>query len=45
MMRAEFLWKSSKLTEETAPRILEPIALHISPIKSETQNSDAASSF
>uniref|UniRef100_A0A0K2VEA7 Uncharacterized protein n=1 Tax=Lepeophtheirus salmonis TaxID=72036 RepID=A0A0K2VEA7_LEPSM len=38
---AEFLWKLSKETEETAPLTFEAMDLHISPIKSGTLNNFA----
>ena len=43
MMEAEFLWKLSKDTEDTVPLILEARALHMSPVKSATENILAAS--
>lgn len=43
MMRAEFLWKSSKVTEATAPRTRDAMALQASPTKSGTEKSLAVS--
>lgn len=43
MMRAEFLWKSSKVTEATAPRTRDAMALQASPTKSGTEKSLATS--
>eukprot|EP00732_Lithocolla_globosa_P002281 Lithocolla_globosa_v1_NODE_1449_length_2569_cov_1158.698886.p4 type:complete len:155 gc:universal NODE_1449_length_2569_cov_1158.698886:1892-1428(-) len=37
MILAEFLWKSSKATAATAPRMREAMALQASPIKSGTE--------
>ena len=43
MIFAEFLWKSSNLTDATAPRMREAMALHASPMKSGTEKSFAPS--
>ena len=34
----DLVWKSSKVTAETAPRTLDAILLHASPTKSLTEN-------